>query len=241
MKSLFCILLACTLALAGCGKNAAATGVPTATRSRPAVESAEVQFSQPPASAQLVTLHTSEGDIKVALYPDYAPMACQNFVGLAQSGYYDGTTFHRVQPDFIIQGGDASGTGIGGESIWGRPFYREPSPRLRHYAGALCMAAANTGPDTLLSQFYIVAAPAGGLDETALAALTASGMPESAVTTYGQAGGLPYLDYTDTVFGQVYEGMDVVDQMAAAATEENGQPKTPITLTGITVAAPSAQ
>ncbi len=237
MKPFLCAILVALLALAGCGASAA-SGVPAPTKNRPAVESTEPQFSPPPAGAVQATLHTSEGDIKVTLYPDYAPMACQNFVGLAGRGYYDGTAFHRVQADFVIQGGDASGTGTGGESIWGRPFYSEFTPSLRHYAGALCMAAANTGPDSLLSQFYIVAAPAGGLDETALGALTASGVSENVVNTYRQAGGLPYLDYTDTVFGQVYEGMDVVDRIAAAGADENGQPKTPITLTGITIAAP---
>ncbi len=241
MKSILSLLLVFFLALAGCGSASPASGLPAAAKNRPAVESTELQFSPLPAGATLATLHTSEGDIKVALYPDYAPMACQNFTTLAQNGYYNATLFHRVQPGFVIQGGDASGTGTGGESIWGRPFYSELSPRLRHYAGALCMAASDAGPDTLLSQFYIVAAPADGLDEEALAALAASGASEAVVNSYRTAGGLPYLDYTDTVFGQVYEGMEVVDRIAAAAADETGKPKSPIRLNSITLeAAPAA-
>ncbi|MDL2253643.1 peptidylprolyl isomerase [Ruminococcaceae bacterium OttesenSCG-928-I18] len=232
---LLSICLSLLLCLCACGGGGATPGTPAATRSRPAVQSGEVQFSPPSGPVTDAVLHTTAGDIRVRLYPGYAPMATENFLGLARQGYYDGTPFHRVVQDFVVQGGDASGTGTGGESIWGRPFFSEYSPRLHHYAGAVCMAAADGQADTHLSQFYIVAAPAGNLDEEALAALAAAGVREEVVETYRQAGGLPYLDYTDTVFGQVVEGMDVVDRIAAGETDEEGRPSEPVTLLSVTV------
>lgn len=71
------------------------------------------------------TIKTNFGDIKVQLFPKQAPKSVENFVGLAQKGYYDGIIFHRVIPDFMIQGGDPTGTGMGGESLWDKPFEDE--------------------------------------------------------------------------------------------------------------------
>jgi len=104
-------------------------------------------------STQEVVLHTSQGDITVALYPASAPKTVENFVTHAENGYYDGLIFHRVIPDFMIQGGDPTGTGAGGESIWGEPFADEinDEPMER---GAVAMA--NRGPNTNGSQFFIV-------------------------------------------------------------------------------------
>ncbi len=236
MKRLVVLFFILMLSLYGCNTS---TGV-APTRDRPAVTSGVLQFALVDETATRVTLHTSEGDITAVLYPTLAPMACQNFLGLSESGYYQNTTFHRVQDDFVIQGGDASGTGLGGDSIWQHTFFSEITPSLRHYSGALCMATANTGEDTLLSQFYIVATPADNLDETALATLTASGYSEDEVNTYRQAGGLPYLDNSDTVFGQVISGMDVVDSIASANVDENGVPKEDILLLDVTVESPLA-
>jgi peptidyl-prolyl cis-trans isomerase B (cyclophilin B) len=100
------------------------------------------------------TLHTSEGAISVELYPQDAPKTVENFVSLARDGFYDGVIFHRVIPDFMIQGGDPTGTGTGGP---GYQFEDEPNehPVVR---GALAMA--NAGPDTNGSQFFIVTAEA---------------------------------------------------------------------------------
>ncbi len=100
------------------------------------------------------TLHTSEGAIGLELYPDDAPKTVENFTGLAGSGFYDGLVFHRVIPDFMIQGGCPLGTGTGGP---GYQFEDEPNDH-RVERGALAMA--NAGPDTNGSQFFIVTADA---------------------------------------------------------------------------------
>ena len=99
-------------------------------------------------------LKTNQGEIKIQLFPEQAPMTVENFIRLAQKGYYDGTIFHRVISDFMIQGGDPEGNGTGGESIWGHPFEDELSRELFNIRGALSMA--NSGPNTNGSQFFIV-------------------------------------------------------------------------------------
>lgn len=101
-----------------------------------------------------VTLKTNQGDIKLKLFPEIAPKACENFVKLAEKGYYDGIIFHRVIKDFMIQGGDPTGSGCGGESIWGKPFEDELSPNVAFDKPGL-LAMANAGPGTNGSQFFI--------------------------------------------------------------------------------------
>ena len=90
------------------------------------------------------TIKTNHGEIVIQLFPEQAPKTVENFVGLAKKGYYDGVIFHRVINDFMIQGGDPTGTGMGGESIWGAPFEDEFSNELFNIRGALSMA--NAGP-----------------------------------------------------------------------------------------------
>ena len=102
----------------------------------------------------IVVLETDQGTIKFKLMPEVAPKACENFVGLIRKGYYDGLIFHRVIKNFMIQGGDPTGTGSGGESIWGRPFEDEVNPELKFDRPGL-LAMANAGPDTNGSQFFI--------------------------------------------------------------------------------------
>lgn len=99
-------------------------------------------------------IKTNRGDILVQLFPEVAPKTVKNFVELAKKGYYDGVIFHRVIPDFMIQGGDPTGTGMGGESIYGEKFEDEFSPQVFNFRGALSMA--NAGPNTNGSQFFIV-------------------------------------------------------------------------------------
>ena len=103
-----------------------------------------------------VTFRTSEGDIKLVLYPDVAPKAVENFVTLAKTGYYNGISFHRVINDFMIQSGDPNGDGTGGTSIWHSMFRDEFSYPNFNYRGALSMA--NMGPNSNGSQFFIVQA-----------------------------------------------------------------------------------
>jgi len=105
----------------------------------------------------IVTLKTNRGSIKIKLMPSIAPKTCENFVGLAEKGYYNGVIFHRVIPDFMIQGGDPTGTGRGGQSIWGRSFEDECAPVVSFTKKGL-LAMANSGPNTNGSQFFITTA-----------------------------------------------------------------------------------
>ena len=114
------------------------------------------------ASALLASNHvvfeTTEGKIVFALKPEIAPKACENFVGLVQKGYYDGVSFHRVIRGFMIQGGDPSGTGRGGQSLFGRSFEDEFKPNVVFDRAGL-LAMANAGPNTNGSQFFITTVP----------------------------------------------------------------------------------
>jgi peptidylprolyl isomerase len=107
-----------------------------------------------PPGTEIALLKTSFGTIEMSFHPAQAPLAVENFKGLIRRGYYDGVTFHRVIRDFMIQGGDPTGTGFGGESIWGEPFPDEFDESLRFDRPGR-VAMANSGPDTNGSQFFI--------------------------------------------------------------------------------------
>lgn len=104
-----------------------------------------------------VVLETNQGNIELELMPDVAPKACENFVKLAESGYYNGIIFHRVIKGFMIQGGDPTGTGRGGQSAWKAPFEDEVKPDVA-FDSAGILAMANAGPGTNGSQFFITTA-----------------------------------------------------------------------------------
>lgn len=108
-------------------------------------------------------IQTSMGTIELQLFPDKAPKAVENFIGLAKKGYYNGITFHRVIDKFMIQGGDPTGTGMGGQSIWGKSFNDEIVPDLK-FDSAGVLAMANAGPNTNGSQFFITVAPTAWLN-----------------------------------------------------------------------------
>ena len=165
----------------------------------------------------LVTVHTNLGDFTLELFPEVAPKTVENFVTHAKNGYYDGVIFHRVIEDFMIQGGDPTGTGMGGESIYGRTFEDEFSREAFNLYGTLSMA--NAGPNTNGSQFFIVTAkqvPAQMLKQ-----LKDGGWPEEIVEEYAKVGGTPWLDHRHTVFGRVVKGMDVV--LKIEGVERNAQ------------------
>ena len=173
-----------------------------------------IQTAKPSAGDTAAVMHTSLGDIKIRLFGDKAPKTVENFVTHAKNGYYNGIIFHRVINDFMIQGGDPLGTGTGGESIWGGSFEDEFTPELHNLRGALSMA--NAGPNTNGSQFFIVQAktvPENMLEQ--MAELEDRGFPKDVTEAYRQLGGTPWLDFRHTVFGQVYDGMEVVDAIAS--------------------------
>lgn len=156
------------------------------------------------------------GVIKIRMFKEAAPKAVENFITHAKEGYYDGLIFHRVMNDFMIQGGDPTGTGAGGESIWGKAFEDEYTSDLIPIRGALCMA--NAGPNTNGSQFFIVQAKS--YQEQYVSELENEGVPKKLIDYFKENGGTAHLYKNHTVFGQVYEGMDVVDAIAAVSVSK---------------------
>ena len=141
----------------------------------------------------MVELNTNQGVIKIKLYPALAPKTCENFVGLIKKGYYDGLIFHRVIPGFMVQGGDPTGTGRGGESLWGGKFEDEFSDQAQFNKPGI-LAMANAGPGTNGSQFFITVAAT------------------------------PWLNNRHTIFGEVVEGMDVVQKIVGVPRDGNDKP-----------------
>src|SRR3989338_5700881 len=118
----------------------------------------QAENSTPQDKDTLMIFETTQGNFEVLLYPEAAPKACENFMKLAAKGYYDGTVFHRVIKGFMIQGGDPTATGRGGESIWVKPFEDEVRKDVQ-FEKAGILAMANSGPGTNGSQFFITVAP----------------------------------------------------------------------------------
>ncbi len=123
------------------------------------------QLEEPAKGEEVAVLSTNYGDIYIRLFPEIAPKAVQNFIGLIEKGYYDGLIFHRVIDNFMIQGGDPTGTGSGGESIWGNDFGDEFCSELLNIRYSLAMA--NSGVNTNGSQFFINQAPASAFSRSA--------------------------------------------------------------------------
>ncbi|WP_055079156.1 peptidylprolyl isomerase [Lagierella massiliensis] len=168
-------------------------------------------------------IKTNKGDIKIILFPDLAPKTCENFVELSKKGYYDGVIFHRVIEDFMIQTGDPTGTGMGGESIWGSDFNDEFSNDLRNFRGAISMA--NKGPNTNSSQFFIVTKREVEKDYIdQLRSSNSSMYSKEVIDRYEKDGGTFWLDFKHTVFGQVIEGMDVVESIERTKTDNMDKP-----------------
>lgn len=164
------------------------------------------------------------GSIYVKFFDEVAPKAVENFLTHGKEGYYDGLTFHRVMDDFMIQGGDPLGNGTGGDSIWGEDFEDEFSDDLQPYRGALCMA--NSGPNTNGSQFFIVQSKQS-YDYKILKQIEDKygvRFNESSIEIYDEIGGTPWLYRMHTVFGQVYEGLDVLDAIAAVPVNGSSKP-----------------
>lgn len=169
------------------------------------------------------TIKTNRGDMEFVLFPEVAPKAVENFVTHSKDGYYDGLIFHRVIQDFMIQGGDPTGTGMGGESVFGKSFEDEFSLDARNYYGALSMA--NAGPNTNGSQFFIVQAksvPENLLSQ--MEGLKDNGFPQEVIDNYKRVGGTPWLDFHHTVFGQLLSGEDVLENIASVKCGAGDKP-----------------
>jgi len=200
MKKLYPIIIALSfILLTSCGKSdqeelskVYQDGPPAITTNTQTMSTFD-QTAMPEKGEQIVVMDTSLGTIKIKLFPTKAPKTVENFIGLVDKGYYNGIIFHRVIPDFMIQGGDPTGTGTGGESLWGGKFEDEFSLDLKNIRGAVSMA--NSGPNTNGSQFFIV-----------------------------QAAATPWLDGRHSVFGQVFEGLDVVDKIVNVERDSSDKP-----------------
>ena len=191
-------------------------------------ENAEAQIAAPKSGETIAVMHVKDfGDITFKFFNDKAPKAVENFLTHAKDGYYNGIKFHRVMEEFMIQGGDPTGNGTGGESIWGKGFEEEIDASLVPYRGALCMASTGYGRSSLGSQFFIVQANA--TDEMKNA-LSQYGYPEGLIDAYSQYGGYLSLYGMYTVFGQVVDGMDVVDKIVKVKKNlsETGELSVPV-------------
>ena len=191
------------------------------------------QLKAPESGDIVAVMKTNMGEIKIKLFKKEAPKTVENFTTHAKNGYYNGLIFHRVIKDFMIQGGDPDGTGMGGESIWGRSFEDEFDPALHNLRGALSMA--NAGPNTNGSQFFIVQANSVPANMLAQMKQMPESFPESTVEAYEKMGGTPWLDFRHTVFGQVMEGLEVVDSIAAVKVGANDKPVEPVVIETIEI------
>ena len=184
----------------------------------------ELQFPQVDIEAvegPIATIKTNHGDLRIKLFPEHAPKTVANFIALSKDSYYNGVIFHRIIKDFMIQGGDPTGTGMGGESIYGESFEDEFSEELYNIRGALSMA--NAGPNTNGSQFFIVQNQHLPYSKKEIAR---GGWPEPIAEIYAEQGGTPHLDRRHTVFGQLLDtaSYEVLDAIASVETGAMDKP-----------------
>lgn len=254
------ITLALTAAMMGCNAGETPqTKEPQAGQS----QSGLLQAEMPKEGDEIAVVKTNLGEMRLMFFPEEAPKAVENFKTHAKEGYYDGLIFHRVINEFMIQGGDPTGTGMGGESIWGEPFEDEVSTKLHFFRGALAMA--NAGPNTNGSQFFIVQTNKAdqqivdmiqnakdgddqvgveigedkrfvGIDEI---------FTDEVLQYYQDNGGYLGLEYVFgnpyTVFGQLYEGFDVLDAIAVSETDASDRPVSDVVIESVTIEEYKAQ
>jgi cyclophilin family peptidyl-prolyl cis-trans isomerase len=183
-------------------ETTASTAVETTSSAAPAQEKSMSEYEN-----KVAELHTSAGEIDIRFFPDVAPNHVKNFLSLAQSGFYDGTKFHRVIPGFMIQGGDPN-TKAGDPSTWGTggsdKNVNAEFNSVSHKRGIVSMARSQS-PNSASSQFFIVVADSN------------------------------FLDNNYTVFGQVTKGMDVADKIVSAEKLPGDRPKTPVSIDKIVI------
>ena len=193
-------------------------------------------FTAPKEGEKIVSMKVKgyDSEIKIKLFPEYADQGVENFITLAERGYYDGLTFHRVIKDFMIQGGDPNGDGTGGESIYEKGFDGGTNPHLIHAAGAV--AYANSGSTASNgSQFYIVTGTVYSKEELEQYEAQGYNFTDNETEVYSTYGGAPWLDGGYTVFGQVFDGLDVVFKIQETETGNNDKPEKDVIIEKITV------
>ncbi len=193
------------------------------------VNQAGYQVEEPEAGEEIAVVTTNMGEFTIRFFPEVAPKAVYNFKKLSQQGYYDGIIFHRVMNGFMIQGGDETGTGQGGQSVWGEKFEDEFSPELLNITGAVSMA--NAGADTNSSQFFINNNPIPAYWEILAGTVDTVLVDAGVKALYEEYGGNAHLDgglstvgTGHTVFGQVIDGMDTVDAISAVSVNSSSKP-----------------
>ncbi|MFR1214597.1 MAG: peptidylprolyl isomerase [Acutalibacteraceae bacterium] len=271
MIGLLAAVVAISAALVGCGSNNGQSSQVSSAESSVSStvsESMKMRINQLDINwftgrrEEIAVIDTNMGVMKMRLFPNAAPKTVENFTTLAKQGYYNGQIFHRVINDFMIQGGDPTGTGTGGENIWGTDgFEDEFNANLLNIRGSVAMA--NRGKNTNGSQFFINQKKAESFEgwdyytslynnfrQNQAAFLQAYGscpnvyrITDDVKTLYEQNGGSPTLDgyYSvnqtgHTVFGQIFEGLDVLDAIAAVETDSNtDKPLTDVVINSITI------
>lgn len=194
-----------------------------------------MNFTAPQNGDTIIEMNIRDyGTVKFRLFPEYADKGVENFVGLANDGYYDGLTFHRVIRDFMIQGGDPLGNGTGGKSLWGSEFDGGTDAHLIHVPGAV-VYANSTGPASNTSQFYIVTGNEITDDDFTMFAQYDYSFSEKAQEMYKKVGGVPYLDGKYTIFGQVFEGLDIIYQIQYAANNADDKPLSDVIVDSVKV------
>ena len=257
------ILLIFILALSGCGESGKKEDESPALweyykdKAKTDGEYSKLpQLTLPEEGEEVAVIKTDMGDMTFKLFPEYAPKAVENFITHAKEGYYDGLKFHRVIEDFMIQGGDPTGTGKGGESIWGKVFEDEVYPGLHQFNGTLSMA--NKGVNTNGSQFFIINRKTTDNDyiDAVREAIQQNGQAsftlpdgkgvllkdmfsDAVLDVYSNYGGTIHLDNifgaTHTVFGQCIEGVDVVEAIQAVKTYGDDDPVNDIIINAIEI------
>ncbi len=225
---------------------------------KPTSQKVGYQLESPAEGEEIAAIGTSEGTFKVRFFPEAAPKAVENFKSLSKKGYYNNVTFHRVIKNFMIQSGDPERTGRGGESIWGKDFEDEFSDSLFNITGSLAMA--NHGPNTNASQFFIntqhpekfcgwanleqlyaaYRKNPDAINKTYGGTVDMSKITDEIKNLYIKHGGSPHLDgYYNTakrghtVFGQVFEGTDIVNKISECEVGKKDKPVNPIIIKNI--------
>lgn len=250
LAGLFCTTLVFS-AFTSCGKEAKESGSTTANTSDSSSSSETTEtstekltaenvdianFTAPQKGDTIISMKIKDyGTVKFRLFPEYAEKGVENFVELAKKGYYDGLKFHRVINEFMIQGGDPEGTGMGGESVWGGKFDGGTDPHLIHVAGALAYANSG-GTSTDGSQFYVVTGTVPteqNFDDYAAGGYAFS---DNAKALYTKVGGAPWLDGNYTVFGQVIDGLDIIFKIQNVAVDaQSSMPYKDVIMESVTV------